>query len=50
MRTRYETVEQAIASNPEHPVVVHGLFCLARIVSGERASRVRSTILNYFNK
>lgn len=50
MKPRYETAQQAIEANPEHPVVIHGLFCRDRCNSRAREERINNIILSHFNK
>lgn len=62
MTIKYATAADAIAANPDHPVVIHGEFCKARLgldgflsselrkKSYERRDKINNTILSYFNR
>lgn len=46
----YQTYEEAVAANPEHPVVLHGQYCLQLIAYENHAVKVRETVLAFFNR
>lgn len=47
---KYKTASEAIAANPEHPVVTHGQYCKDRMMSQARIDKIDEIILSYFNK
>lgn len=50
MKTKYETAADAIAANPEHPVVIHGEYCKAKMADASRRDKIDGIILSHFNR
>lgn len=46
----YANVEEAIAANPNDPVVIHGLFCREKCAFERNVQRINNAILSHFNK